>query len=244
MGIGYQPYQPLFELKPVAPEIWIADGAELRMRLGFVRFPFPTRMTIVRVPWGIWLHSPIAPEDHLVSQIARLGLISDIVAPNNLHHTWTAAWSKRFPDARVWVSPGIDARALAGLRAHRPLTEEPPREWQGAFDQVILSSDPVTEVDFYHKETHSLILTDAIENLDLRRFKSSFFRFLAWAVGSADPDGKLPWELRQYFKSNRKSNRAAVDRMLGWKPERILLAHGRWYDQDGTKELKRGFRWL
>lgn len=31
---------------------------------------------------------------------------------------------------------------------------------------------------------------------------------------------------------------------LGWNPERIILAHGRWYRRDGTAELRRAFRWL
>jgi hypothetical protein len=32
--------------------------------------------------------------------------------------------------------------------------------------------------------------------------------------------------------------------MIAWDPERIILAHGRWYERNGTAELKRAFRWL
>ncbi|MCP5170337.1 MAG: hypothetical protein H6999_11365 [Hahellaceae bacterium] len=32
--------------------------------------------------------------------------------------------------------------------------------------------------------------------------------------------------------------------MLQWQPERIILAHGRWYAHDGTAELRRAFRWV
>jgi hypothetical protein len=35
LGTGYLPYEPLFELKELVPNIWIADGGEVRMRLGF-----------------------------------------------------------------------------------------------------------------------------------------------------------------------------------------------------------------
>jgi hypothetical protein len=31
---------------------------------------------------------------------------------------------------------------------------------------------------------------------------------------------------------------------VAWQPERIILAHGRWYEKDGTEELRRAFRWL
>ncbi len=32
--------------------------------------------------------------------------------------------------------------------------------------------------------------------------------------------------------------------MLYWNPERVIFAHGRWYDTDGAAALKRAFRWL
>jgi hypothetical protein len=38
--------------------------------------------------------------------------------------------------------------------------------------------------------------------------------------------------------------RAALQTMIGWQPERIIIAHGRWYPKNGTAELQRAFRWL
>lgn len=32
--------------------------------------------------------------------------------------------------------------------------------------------------------------------------------------------------------------------MIEWNPERVIMAHGRWYEHDGVAELKRAFRWL
>jgi len=32
--------------------------------------------------------------------------------------------------------------------------------------------------------------------------------------------------------------------MIGWNPDAIILAHGRWHDRDGRSELQRAFRWL
>jgi hypothetical protein len=32
--------------------------------------------------------------------------------------------------------------------------------------------------------------------------------------------------------------------VLAWEPEKVIVAHGRWYERDGTKELRRAFRWL
>ena len=60
-------YEPLFWLKPVAPNVWIADGGWI----GFYGLPFPTRMTVIRLADGsIWVHSPIANENGLAEAVA------------------------------------------------------------------------------------------------------------------------------------------------------------------------------
>jgi hypothetical protein len=56
--------------------------------------------------------------------------------------------------------------------------------------------------------------------------------------GVVDPDGKAPLELRRTFK-NRGALRAAIERMIGWQPRRIILAHGRWYPDNAIAELRR-----
>ena len=32
--------------------------------------------------------------------------------------------------------------------------------------------------------------------------------------------------------------------MIDWDPERVILAHGRWFERDGAAELKRAFGWV
>lgn len=46
------------------------------------------------------------------------------------------------------------------------------------------------------------------------------------------------------LRGDRAEAAAAVRQMIAWNPERVILAHGRWYDGDGVAELKRAFRWL
>jgi hypothetical protein len=36
----------------------------------------------------------------------------------------------------------------------------------------------------------------------------------------------------------------AVRTMISWQPQRIIIAHGRWYEDNAVAELKRAFRWL
>ncbi len=62
--------------------------------------------------------------------------------------------------------------------------------------------------------------------------------------GALDPDGKMPGDLRATFFMHRKQMAEAVRRMISWQPQRIIIAHGRWYRENAVAELKRAFRWL
>lgn len=58
-----------------------------------------------------------------------------------------------------------------------------------------------------------------------------------------DPDGKAPGDLRWTFRKPRDLARRGYHQMLTWAPERIIMAHGRWYERDAQHELRRAFRW-
>ena len=245
MSDAFVPYAPLDTLKPVAEDVWIVDGPEIRMRWLGLKIPFPTRMTVVRLPdRSLWLHSPIAPDERVVEALAPLGRVAHIVAPNTLHYWHVPSWAAHFPEATVWLAPGLPAKAKRPLPAHRPLDAAPPAEWQGAFDQVVVIGDVLNEVDFFHRPSRTAILTDLIENFEPARVKSRFWRAIMRWSGAADPDGKAPADMRATFRRHRGAVRAAVETMLGWNPERVIIAHGRWYDSDGTAELRRAFRWV
>lgn len=75
-------YQPLNTLKPVADNIWIADGGIIHMDMVVAKVPFSTRMAIVRLSdGGLWCHSPIAPDEQLFRQIDALGEVRHLVSP-------------------------------------------------------------------------------------------------------------------------------------------------------------------
>lgn len=89
-----------------------------------------------------------------------------------------------------------------------------------------------------------LILTDLIQNFEPRKLDSFAMRALTRLGGVQDPDGQMPRDMRLVFMKQRAELKAAIEKMLQWNPERIILAHGRWYEKDGANELRRAFRWL
>ena len=57
-------------------------------------------------------------------------------------------------------------------------------------------------------------------------------------------DGAMPRDMRASFGTRKPALRRAVETMIGWEPERVILAHGRWYERDGAAELRKAFAWL
>jgi hypothetical protein len=100
----------------------------------------------------------------------------------------------------------------------------------------------MTEVEFFHRPSRTLILTDFIENFEPQKISSRFIRYLIKLGGVQDPDGQMPRDMRLTFTKDEV--RRAVETMIAWGPERIILAHGRWYQRDGGGELIRAFRWV
>lgn len=94
------------------------------------------------------------------------------------------------------------------------------------------------EVVFFHRQSKTLILADLIENFEPDKLNNIWLRFLTKLAGSLDPDGKAPLDLRTTFLGNKKQARNSLKKVIQWQPEKVILAHGRWYDKDGTAELK------
>ncbi len=241
----YRPYLPLNTLKPVADAVWTVDGPEIGMRYLGTTLPFPTRMTVVRLPSGeIWIHSPTAWDEGLARTVEKLGRVAFLIAPNTLHYWYLPEWQVAFPNTVSYGAPGVARKARRNIRIDRTLGDEPPAEWAGAFDQCLAPGSLLTEVDFFHRASKTLILTDLIENFEPARIRKRWLRWAVRAFGAADPDGKAPYDMQWSFIGHRRELRAAVERMISWGPERILLAHGRSYDRNGVSELRRAFRWV
>lgn len=242
-------YPPLNTLKAVGENIWIADGEVIRMDIKIGSVPFSTRMTIVRLEDGsLWCHSPIKANDQLIQEVKQLGQVKHLVSPNKIHYAYIPDWQAIFPQALAWASPGVEERAASqkiAVKFDLKLENQPPLDWQSEIDQLIFpGSRVIEELVFFHRKSKTLILTDLIENFETQKTPSRFWRMVYHIAGIADPDGKTPLDMRMTFMGNKKVARQAYQQMLAWQPDKIILAHGRWYDKDGVKELERAFRWL
>ncbi len=236
-------YEPLNTLKPIGDNIWIVDGPTIK----FYGMPFPTRMTVIRLKNGdLFLHSPIALDEGLLAELDALGPVRHLVSPNWIHYASIKVWAARYSEALTWASPGVRERALkkkVTVTFSNDLGEQAAPEWAGEIKQIIVHGSSFhEEVVFFHDASNTLILTDLIENFEAQKMPL-WFRPIVWLIGAFDNGGGMPRDMRATFRKGREPLRRAIETMISWRPEKVVIAHGRWFEQDGVGELKRGLGW-
>jgi hypothetical protein len=178
-----------------------------------------------------------------MEKVQSLGPVHHIVSPNMIHHVSIASWAARFPEAKVWASPGVRARSKVSFTDD--LTDTPPADWASAIDQrIAYGSRVLEEAIFFHKPSKVLILTDLIENFEDERLHGWLARFMYRMIGVMAPHGRAPRDLRATFSGHHDQLKPVVDWMLACKPEKVVIAHGKWFEEDGEAEIRRAFSWV
>jgi len=226
-------------LTSVDRDIWIADGP----CVSFLGFPYPTRMTLVRLSDGsLWVCSPIQLDDPLRVAVNELGAVRHLVAPNKLHHLHLGDWRDAWPDAKLYASPGL-ARRRQDLSFDAELGDEPHPAWAADIDQVIFrGSFAMQEVVFFHRSSHTAIFTDLVQRFDPVTLHG-WRRVVMRCNGLVGPQGSTPREWRLSFW-NRQAARRALAKVRAWNPQRAVIAHGEWIPENARSVLDRSLAWI
>ncbi len=237
-------YQPLDTLKPVADDIWIVDGPVIRFGMPWPKMSFPTRMTVLCVNGELMIHSPTPLTPALQRQVEDIGHVRWIIGPNRIHYWWIPEWRNAFPGADVHLAPRIREQSRGRIDFPAEVMDrESGYPWDDAIATLPVHGSFMTEVVFFHRVSRTLVLTDLIENFEPARL-GLWQRWLARLGDALDPHGSMPRDMRLTYAKRKTELKAAVETMIAWNPERVLLAHGRWHERNGAAELKRAFRWL
>jgi hypothetical protein len=239
-------YPPINTLKPVADDVWIVDGPTIRFGPRWLTMPFPTRMTIIRTDGrSLFIHSPTPLTPELKAAVTTLGDPRWIVGPNRIHYWWIPDWHAAYGGAEVYLAPRIKEQAKGRIDfATKGLDGASGYPWDGAIATLPVAGSYMTEFEFFHEHSRTLILTDLIENFEPKKMKTWWMRWLTRFGGVRDPDGRMPRDMRFTFRHHGEELHRAVETMIAWRPARIILAHGRWYEDNAEAELRRAFRHL
>lgn len=226
-------------LTAFGPDIFFVDGPAV----SFHGFPYPTRMAVVRLSSGAtWIWSPIELTEDLAAAVQALGPVEQIVSPNKLHHLALPAWKSRWPKASVYAPPGL-AWKMKGFRFDAELGEEPDPQWIADIDQVVFrGSLAMEEVVFFHRTSRTAIFGDLIQRFP-DTVAAGWKGMVLRVDGLVGPHGSTPREWRLSFLS-RDAARAARRKVLEWKPERLLIAHGECVGSGATQVIAEALRWI
>ena len=215
-------------LRRQAENLWTAEYS-MKMPGGV---PFPARMTVVRLPDGsVALLSPIPMGDALAAEIAALGPVTHLLAPNLYHHLYLAAAETRFPSARIMGPPGLSAKQPKLAIADLSLADPP---FRGALEALAIEGAPkLKETVFFHAPSRTLIVCDLAFNIERpASWKTSM------VLGMMGVRGRLgqsrAWN---FIASDKTAAGASCRRMLEWDFDRLIVAHGEVVESDAKARL-------
>ncbi|MEM7463375.1 MAG: DUF4336 domain-containing protein [Pseudomonadota bacterium] len=223
------------KLQSFGPNIWTVDGDDVRM---FGVLPFTTRMTVVRLETGgLWLHSPVqlTPERH--QAVDQLGPVEHLVAPNKIHSLGIAPWKALYPSATVWVSPGF-AKRHPDIAIDAVLTTDAAPPWHGEIDHCVIEGHSVLdEVEFFHKSSRTLIITDLIQKHEAEG-ESWLWRGIKGVVGILGEDGGVPLDILLSIH-DKPAMRRSIEAILRWDFDNLILSHGHCLQGGAKAEVRR-----
>lgn len=228
-------------LREFADNIWLVDGPVVR-DMGIF---FTTRMTIVKLSDGaLWISSPVPASFAALQSIAALGDVRYLVAATPRHVWRLDSWHTLFPDAELWASrPTLFTLQKGHLPISGYLSDTPVDAWRADFDQLeFMGNSLLSEVLFFHRNTHTVILDDLIQRNPVMKGKTMtnlMFKF----QGAQYPNGGVGLDMRLAFL-NRRLARRSLEKLLSWDFDRLILAHGACIESGAKQYVESTFRWL
>ncbi len=202
---------------------------------------FSCRSTLVTMTSGeLWLHSPGPLDDEAAAALQALGTVRHIVAPNCFHHLFARHAKARFPDATLWAPQALHLkRPDAGFDATLDDVED---AFEPDLEHVIVqASRKMAEAVFLHRATGTLIATDLVLNLGHvdHLWTRMFLKTLRAYPGLKQS------RLWRTMTRDREAVRSAVERILQWPIERIVMAHGDVIEgPDCVEQLAQALTWM
>ena len=223
-------------LRRLADDVWVTERPQR-----FFGLPVGARMTVIRLSGGrLLLHSPLPLDAALRVELDALGRVACAVAPNRLHHLYAGDVVRAYPEARLWVAPGLPEKRPDLVHAG-VLGDEAPVEWRGELEQAFFRGRPYeNEVAFFHPATRTLILCDLAFNFGPRdAWPTRVLMSLLRSYGKLGPSRLDPLLIR-----DRAAASASLERILAWDFDRVIVAHGDVQESGGYPLMRDGYAWL
>lgn len=193
----------------------------------------PTRMTLMVLDdGGVVIHSPVPFDDALRAQTVAIGEVRAIFAPSNCHHLFVPDAHRAFPNVPIYGVPGLEKK-----RPDLPLRVLPADLWRDELDRVHVGNRVMHELVLFHRASNTVVATDLVENF---RDETPGVDWLGrtyvkmcqmWNTPRPAPELRL-------FTRDRAAARDALERILAWDFERMVIAHGELFERGAKSALR------
>jgi hypothetical protein len=234
---NWHPLQHLSEY--VKDQIWL-----LEYPVRFGGLDLFARTTIIRLHNGeLLVHDPCKINEAIKSEIDSLGEVKYIIAPGSYHHLFVTDFQQHYPHAETFLCPGLE-RKRPDIKFDWILANRPDPRWGGDLEQVLIQGTRfIWEVAFFYRPSQTLILVDLLENIgDDYRHKAGLLLqfwwkwiFKMWNQPKAAPEYQMGW-------GNKKIVKNALEQILGWDAERVILAHGENIEKNVSGTLRTAWK--
>lgn len=230
-------------LKQIDRRIWVAEQP-----FKYLGLEVGTRMTVIlQADRSLLLISPIEINSDLKQQLDNLGTVKYIIAPNLFHHLYLEQSQQLYPQAKIIAPIGIETKqpnleiALTFDRDLIDFNSEleyiPFEGFQAFIPPKIVK---VNEIVFFHPDSKTLIITDSAFNFD-RNFP--LITQLAARIIGSNRSLKPSW-LEKIATRDKETTRKAMDKILAWDFQQVIMAHGNIVLENAKEKLTAGYQWL
>lgn len=229
-------------LREIDKCIWVAEQP-----FRYFGLSVGTRMTVIRLTSGeLVIISPIQVDDLTIRQLNEVGDVKHIVAPNLYHYLFTSSFKAVYPEAKLWVAPGLESK-----RPELPvdqviedgsnfLAEVECLLFDGFRTFGLSGPAPLNECIFFHPENHTLVLTDTAFHFD-----ESFplvTQLASRVIGGYK--SLSPSVLERLATRETEKVKQAVQTVLAWDFKRVIMAHGTIIENDAKQKFREGYEWF
>ena len=224
------------KLVPFADSLWTAATP-----IRFAGIWFPHVMTVMRCRSGqLVLHSPCQPSTPLIDEIASIGHVDHIVAPNWFHDLYLATYRDLYPQATFWGPPVLRRHLGALIDCELDRAARPP--WFSEMPHVTLSGLlTFDESVFFHTPSSTLIVADLFMNVSAGPATPRFTR-IAYRLSRINGRLIMPPYLRWFGVTTGRSLHNAALQIQEWKPDRLIVGHGTPVADEAMARLRSALR--
>lgn len=230
-------------LRTIDTDLWVAEQP-----LKYFGLEVGTRMTVIRLGAGdLLVISPIRPTPELMQQLAEIGEVRIIIAPNLYHHLFAVSFKQQYPDAELWAIAEL-AEKRPDIPIDRILSDQTIQQLDGiravqveGFNTLdVTGAIPLQEWVFLHIRSRTLILTDLAFHFD--QTSSRTVRWIARLLGGYQQ--LRPSILEKIASRDKAQVRRSIQPILDWDFDRVIVAHGSIVEQGGKGDFQRGYEWF